>query len=161
MLAELSFETFPPNHQTHFRAMYTYLGLAPHHLELTEQDYDDDDEEIEERPSLEATFTELGEKIKASKTRQLNSRFNRVSPDLFLKLFSFADAPSLVRSSSVSKAWKDSIEGSLEFFRNFRMEEKESRSARGWRSSANGARTRFEEWKSDSRTSWILHSKNY
>lgn len=51
--------------------------------------------------------------------------FDRISPHLFLKIFSFADAQSLVRSTEVCTAWKDSILESSELFRNFEMEGKE------------------------------------
>jgi len=60
--------------------------------------------------------------LKYQSSKELGSRFRRVSPDLFLKLFSLCDAPSLVRSIGVSKAWKDSILGSSELFRSFEME---------------------------------------
>jgi len=71
--------------------------------------------------------------VQSSAAKDLKSRFERVSPDLFFKLFSFADATSLVRSTSVSKAWKQSIHGSSELFRNFRMEGKGQEMFKGLR----------------------------
>ena len=94
-------------------AVYAYLTMAMHHLDLAEQS-DWDNYLIHKSPLLE----EIGE----SKLREYKSPFERVSPDLFLKLFSLCDAPSLVRSIGVSKAWKDSILGSSELFRSFEME---------------------------------------
>lgn len=100
MLTELVSQTIAPNHQTHLRAMYAYLGLTLHHLELVEQDYYDD-VEGEEFPSLEVTFEELGEGIKSLKTRELKSRFERVSPDLFLNS---SPLPTLLLSSDLRRS---------------------------------------------------------
>lgn len=61
--------------------------------------------------------------LESQTSKELKSRFEkRVSPDLFLKLFTFCDAQSLVKLTSVSKTWKDSILGSSELFRSFKME---------------------------------------
>jgi len=87
--------------------------MAMHHLDLAEQS-DWDNYLIHKSPLLE----EIGE----SKLREYKSPFERVSPDLFLKLFSLCDAPSLVRSIGVSKAWKSPILGSSDLFRSFEME---------------------------------------
>ena len=86
----------PSNHQTHLRAVCPYLGLALHHLELAEQDYYDDDDESEDRPSLEVTFKDLKEGIKSLKARErLQSR--RLGINLSLAHW----------NSSVTSRWKE------------------------------------------------------
>jgi len=81
-----------------------------------------DNQLIHNSPLLEETFERLREEIGESKEREYKSPFERVSPDLFLKLFSLCDAQSLLRSTSVCQGWKDSILGSSELFRSFEME---------------------------------------
>lgn len=100
-------------------------------MELAEQVYYDDNE-MEASSPFDRAFKELREEIKSTKAIELKSRFERVSPpDPFLKIFSFADSPSLIRSTSVSRAWKESINGSSELFLNFRMEGKGEQICKG------------------------------
>ena len=114
--------------RTHSRAGFAYLRLALHQFKLARKQQ----KKTEGSDHLHfIDYEDLAKEVEASAAREKKSRFERVSPDLFLKLFSFADAPSLLKSMSVSKAWKDSIDGSSERFRNFRMEGKGEQICKG------------------------------
>jgi len=126
--------------QTYLRAMYAYLGLALHHLELAEQDYYCDNE-IEKFLDLEIVFQDLRGEIRSIKSSELRS-FERVSPDLFLRLLSFADAPPLMRSTQVSMPGKGRSTDLRNSSAHSRWKGKESRSARDWRSSPRSPRVR-------------------
>lgn len=81
--------------------MYVHLELVLHHLKLGY------DETLSSNEAAFETLRELFHQLVYAKSKELKSRFKRVSLDLFLMLLSFCNAPSLMQASRVCKAWKD------------------------------------------------------
>lgn len=91
---------------------------------------EDDEDEIHAH-LMDSHLEELQESIKNLQTHQFKSRFNRLSPELFVKMMGFCDSRSLMISTSVSKSWNQSILGATDLFRHFQMEGKVSNITKG------------------------------
>lgn len=109
--------------QTHFRAAFAYLGLALHHLKKSEACYRKDNK-IGTSEALETTFKNFKIESKSLAKAELPSSFGRVSPDIFLQIFSHVDSSLLISSTRVSRSWSEAIQGCTELFFNFEMEGK-------------------------------------
>lgn len=100
--------------QTHSRTAFAHLGVALQHLKRVQQ--------LQPRKDLAPT-RRLVETIQHELSQvNFGNPFDRLSSHLLLKVFTFCDAASLLKSQRVSKMWNDVISGSSELFRRFEME---------------------------------------
>lgn len=60
--------------------------------------------------------------LESMKAVENKSPFRRVTSEVFVRMASFCDSPSLVKSMEVCKSWNSSIAGSPHLFRQFKME---------------------------------------
>lgn len=119
-----------PFFQGHMRATFAHLALAYHHLEIANERRMRN-EKAKDTPRLQDTQKGLNQTFKRRQAEELKSPFERGSPDLFNRIASLFDAPSLARATAVSRIWGKSILESEETFHNFEMERKEAQLSRG------------------------------
>lgn len=105
------------------RAGFFNLELAEHHFKLAKKKFLLA-QELKTVVLPLPGFDQSIPAIEGFKNQELESRFTRISPDLFIRIFSFCDAPSLVLSSGVNKTWREAINQCSKLFQIFRMEGK-------------------------------------
>lgn len=99
------------------RCSFAYLAKALHHLELALEQPDQEGDTFLTNANLE----ELKDEMKRSKAPEAEDPFSKVPADVFLRVTSFLDPPSIAISSACSRFWRASIQGFTEIFRTFQM----------------------------------------
>jgi len=105
--------------QAHSRATYAYLGLAFHHLILTKKLHKESGPTL---PHLEHDFQETEKEIQSSRSRESKARLlGRISPELFIRILTFLDSPSLAMADGVCRSWKKQVSQCSHLFQTFQM----------------------------------------